>query len=214
MAVKKNVKAKAVTTKKAGPSLADRIADMSLEIAAREGWDAVRLDRLGDELGEPFGSVVVVYPTPDRIASTLLRRLDNQVLAQVNRVDDSELPRDRLFEVMMMRFDALQRHRAGYAALISSLSRRPLTAFMRAPSVVHSMALMLIAAGIGAQNPIGVARAHALAIAYASVLRIWLKDDSADMARTMSELDKTLGRLEKIQRMVSGKGSLRKNEDG
>jgi ubiquinone biosynthesis protein COQ9 len=76
------------------------------------------------------------------------------------------------------------------------------------------MALMLIAAGIGAQNAIGVARAHALAIAYASVLRIWLKDDSADMARTMSELDKTLGRLEKIQRMVSGKGSLRKNEDG
>jgi hypothetical protein len=52
---------------------------------------------------------------------------------------------------------------------------------------------------------IGVARAHALAVAYASVLGVWLKDDSSDMSQTMSALDKALGRLEKLVKMASFK---------
>jgi len=81
------------------------------------------------------------------------------------------------------------------------MQRRPLAMLMRVPGLLHSMALMLIASGINASGPCGVARVHALSAAYTMVLRVWIKDDSLDMAQTMSALDKGLDRLEQLQTM-------------
>lgn len=200
MAAKKATKAKAVSKYKL--SLADRILECSVDIAARDGWPALRLRDVADALKEPLGSVIAVYPTTDRVASALLHRIDRQVLAQVTKIDDSETPRDRLFEILMMRFDALQQHRSVFVSLIRDLRRRPFLLLMRAPAVVHSMALMLIASGIEASSPIGMARAHVLAAAYGGMLKTWLSDDSSDLAKTMSAVDKALGRLESMQNMV------------
>jgi AcrR family transcriptional regulator len=214
MAAKKTAKPKPRAKKDS--SLKDRIADCALDLAAREGWEAMTLPRMADAVGEPLGAVIAVFPTTSRIASTLLDRIDQHVLSQVQAVDESETPRDRLFEVLMNRFDALQRHRSGYVALIQGVSRQPSAILLRAPAIVHSMALMLIASGIEASSPLGMARAHALAAAYGLVVRTWLKDDSADMAKTMSALDKNLSRLEKMQSMVLARRPARSStpEDG
>ncbi|MBT4741443.1 MAG: hypothetical protein HN793_11825 [Rhodospirillaceae bacterium] len=200
MATKKTAKAK--PGRKSKPDLADRIADAALEFAAREGWASLSVPKVADALSEPLGRVIGVYPTTGRIASALLSRIDEHVLSQVQDIDDSETPRDRLFEILMIRFDALQRHRSGYEALIRGLSRRPASILKRAPALVHSMALMLIASGIDASSPFGMIRAHALTIAYGAVLRTWLADDSDDMAKTMSALDQALDRLERMQSLI------------
>lgn len=200
MAAKKATKTK--TTKKSKPSLEDRILDASMDIAARDGWPALQLTDIAAAIGEPLGSVLSVYPTTDRVASAVLHRIDREVLAQITEIDELETPRDRLFETLMMRIDALQRHRSVFMSLIRDMKRRPFSLLMRAPSVVHSMALMLIASGIEASSPVGMARAHVLAVAYGRLLQTWLADDSADLSKTMSALDKTLSKLEAMQSMV------------
>ncbi|MDG2244517.1 MAG: hypothetical protein P8L66_13615 [Rhodospirillaceae bacterium] len=201
---------------KTDSSLKDRIADSALDLAAREGWEAVTLPKMADTTGEPLGAVIAECPTTSRIASTLLDRIDQQVLSKVQAIDETETPRDRLFGILMSRFDALQSHRSGYVAVIHGLLRRPSAILLRAPAMVHSMALMLIASGMEASSPLGMARAHALAAAYALVIRTWLKDDSADMAKTMSALDKNLSRLKKVQSMVLARKPARSSasEDG
>ncbi len=199
MAAKKTSKSKRLVG--ADRSLKDRVADAALKRASLDGWDAITLANLADTVKEPFGSVVEAFPTTDRIAAHLFSRIDAAVLGAVQKVDNDERPRDRLFELLMMRFDALQEQRDGYAAILWSMQRRPLAVLMRVPGLLHSMALMLIASGIDASGMCGVARAHALAAAYTMVLRAWLKDDSADMAQTMSALDKGLDRLEQLQTM-------------
>lgn len=201
MAAKKATKEKA--GRKSLPLMTDRIIDASVEIAAEKGWQGVSLAGIADAIGEPLGSIIAVYPTTDRIASALFHRVDQSVLSQVQSVDESETPRDRLFEILMMRFDALQEQRALYVSIIHHMRRRPMTLIRRGPAVVHSMALMLIASGVEASSLLGMARAHILAAAYGALLRTWLKDDSPDMAQTMSAVDKVLNRLESAQRMVS-----------
>ncbi len=150
-------------------------------------------------------------------------RIDQQVLSQRlhGHVDESETPRDRLFGISddagLMRYK--NGVRSGYVCNSASICGRcvdPRLLLLRAPAVVHSMALMLIASGMEASSPLGVARAHALAAAYALVIRTWLKDDSADMAKTMSALDKNLSRLKKVQSMVLARKPARSSasEDG
>jgi AcrR family transcriptional regulator len=200
MAAKKATKAKA--PRKSQSPIADRIIEASMKIASEQGWQSLTLNQIADTIGEPLGAVIGVYPTTDRIASALFHRIDQQVLSQVDDVDESETARDRLFEILMMRFDALQERRTLYVSIVHHMRRRPAALVLRAPAVVHSMALMLIASGIEASSVIGMARAHVLAAAYGTLLRTWLKDDSPDMAQTMSAVDRVLNRLESAQRMV------------
>ncbi len=138
---------------------------------------------------------------------SVVKGIDQTVLENVSGNDAAESPRDRLFEVMMMRFDALQSHRDGHAALIRHVRKRPAALLVLGPQLLHSMALMLIASGIGTEGLIGALRVKALAAAYGSVMRTWLKDDSKDMAATMSALDKVLGRLESAARMMQRRKS-------
>ena len=50
------------------------------------------------------------------------------------------------------------------------------------------------AADISAAGPRGTLRAQGLALLYASVLRVWLRDEDPGLAPTMSALDRALAR--------------------
>lgn len=198
---------KAVKQKKAAKtrvkSLDDRVCVAALKISAKDGWSNAQIARVAEEADAPIGEVISKYPTSNKIASALMRRIDNVVLTHVERIDISDSPRDRLFEVLMLRFDALQSSRAGYASLVQARMDNPSSLFVQAPSILHSMALMLIASGIEAGGIIGMARVHALALAYGSVVKVWLDDESADLAPTMSALDKALGRLQQMESLIA-----------
>lgn len=194
------------------PRLAERVADAALAIAARDGWGAVNPEQIAVETGEPLGMVIGRYPAPSSVLTLLMRRIDASVLSAVTGIDTSESPRDRLFEVLMMRLDVLQASRDGYVSILQSMRRCPGQVLFAAPSSLHSMALMLIAAGVGTSGPLGAARVQALALSYGSVLGVWLKDETVDLGPTMAALDEALQRLENIASMpfVRGLSGVRK----
>ena len=66
------------------------------------------------------------------------------------------------------------------------------------------MAWMLEAAGISAAGGRGAWRVRLLAALYLSVFRIFLDDDSTDLAKTMAALDQRLRRGRSWLGMVDG----------
>ena len=102
--------------------------------------------------------------------------------------------RDRLFDLLMRRFDALKPHRGAIAALWRELPRDPLAGAPLAPALARSMAWMLEAAGAPPRRPFGPVRVKLLAGIHLSVMRVWLQDDSEDLGRTMASLDRALKR--------------------
>ena len=63
---------------------------------------------------------------------------------------------------------------------------------------IISLGETIISIGIGAAGLPGIVKVKGLAAIYMSVLRVWLNDDSEDMAKTMSALDRALRRAECI----------------
>ena len=57
---------------------------------------------------------------------------------------------------------------------------------------------MLEAAGVSSSGLFGALRVKGLAMIYAEAYRVWLGDDSKDMAKTMATLDRALGRVERL----------------
>ncbi|MEX2201327.1 MAG: TetR family transcriptional regulator, partial [Dongiaceae bacterium] len=113
--------------------------------------------------------------------------------------------RDRLFEVLMRRFDALDRWRPGIAAVLEAQRRDPVAMLGGAAGLACSMASALETAGFDSSGLRGLLRAQALAGVWLPALRVWLGDDSEDRAKTMAMLDRGLRRLDRVARFCQGR---------
>jgi AcrR family transcriptional regulator len=113
-------------------------------------------------------------------------------LAKLRGEFDSTPPRDRLFDVLMRRLEALAPHKTAIRSLVRSAMCNPGLALALNGLGVRSMRWMLTAAGINTAGGKGALRAQGLAVMFAQVLRVWVNDDDPGLARTMAELDRAL----------------------
>jgi len=174
----------------------DRILDATLAFAEREGWRKASLGAIASEAGVPLHELYGEFRSRAAILSALMARTDAGVLAETPSADADESPRDRLFEVLMRRFDALRPHRAALKVIARELGSDPPTAICSAPAFLRSMAWMLEAAGLSSAGIRGRFRVRALAVLYLCVLRVFVRDDSEDLAKTMAALDRGLRQVE------------------
>ncbi|HEX2652825.1 MAG TPA: TetR/AcrR family transcriptional regulator [Xanthobacteraceae bacterium] len=142
-----------------------------------------------------FGSVMAVLAAHSK-------HIDQQVLAGGDADMAEEPPRERLFDVLMRRLEALSPHKEATRSLLRSARRDPAVGLALNAIAVRSLQWMLTAADIKAAGPRGALRAQGLAVLYASVLRTWVNDDDPGLARTMAALDRGLARAERWSNLL------------
>ena len=139
-----------------------------------------------------------IYPSKSALMRGFVRIVDHQVQAGTDADLLQEPARDRLFDVMMRRFDLLQPHKEALAVITQDLLADPLTAACYLPGLKDSMAAMLEAASLSAEGIPGAIRVKGLAGIYLATLRTWFRDDSADLSRTMARLDDHLRKADSL----------------
>jgi ubiquinone biosynthesis protein COQ9 len=115
--------------------------------------------------------------------------------------------RDRLFDMLMRRIDALQTHRAGVITLLRALPTDPAAAMLLASASLRSMVWMLKGAGIESGPLLGLARAKALLAVWLWTMRAWQRDESEDLSATMAALDQALSRAEQAESWLHRRGA-------
>lgn len=176
-----------------------RLLDAALTLAARQGWQRTSFREIAAAAELPLHEVHRLYPSKMAMLDGLRRRIDRAALAgAVN--GSEEAPRDRLFDVLMCRFEALRPHKAALRAILRDSSGDPLM-LLGAKPLLQSMIWMLEGAGISAAGWRGYVRASVLAALYLFVFRVFLEDDSADLTATMAALDRRLRRAESFLRL-------------
>jgi AcrR family transcriptional regulator len=178
----------------AGEPVDIRALDAALRLAATRRWSDIALADIAAEAGLSIGELLPHVASKNALLRLFERRIDAAVLAMPVETDGSI--KDRLFDLLMRRFDALGPHRDAVQGILDGLPRDPAAALCLLPSLLQSLRYTADAAGVKTTGPLGPLKIKALAAAYLGTLRIWLKDDSADAAKTMAALDKQLGRLE------------------
>lgn len=174
----------------------ERGIEASLDLAARMGWDMVTLADIADKAHCSLAELAECFDDKADIFAAFERSVDKKVLESFAEVDLSSPERDRLFDIMMERFDILSGHRAALLSVLQSCLRDPKQAVIGLPHLGRSMAWMLEAAGIDSSGLKGAIKIAGLAAVYVYALRAWSKDDSADLSKTMAALDRGLNRLD------------------
>lgn len=177
---------------------ADRALDAFLRLVAEKGFAAVALRDIAQEAGLGFAELYRLYANKASLIAAFLRRVDSEVLAGTpTTVDAEETARDRLFEVMMRRYDSLKPHREAWRALRQTARRDPLLALAMAPALRRSMAAMLEAASIPSDGLAGAMRQNGLLAIHHAVSGVFDADETADLSKTMAALDSRLKAAER-----------------
>ncbi|MEI9988229.1 MAG: TetR family transcriptional regulator [Aliidongia sp.] len=168
----------------------------TMRLATERAWSDIPLADIAAAASLSLIELYRLFPSKLAILDALARQVDAAVLAAP--ADAADSPRDRLFDVLMRRFDALLPSRDGLRRLTRDVRRLRLEALPAAFALPRSMGWMLEAAGIPATGLRGALRARVLGAAYVSAFRAFLDDDSADLTRTMAALDRALRRVEPL----------------
>ena len=184
------------------PALDQAVIKAVFDQAAFRGWPDVSLVEAARDADLPLGRVRARFP--DKVA-VLLRF--GVVADQMALAGGSNEPaaRERLFDMIMLRFDALQQHRDGVRALMASLRTDPATSTLLYGATLRSMAWLLDAAGLRSGGLLGALRTHGLLALWLYALRAWEQDDSPDLAATMAAVDRGLDRAIQAEGMWPGR---------
>jgi hypothetical protein len=108
---------------------------------------------------------------------------------------------------LMRRFDALQPYKPALAKMRRELPFDPPAALAVGAGLLRSIGWMLEAAGTPTTGISGVIAVKLTTAAYLMAQRVWVGDDSPDLAPTMAELDRRLRGIERW--LVPGRGAPR-----
>jgi AcrR family transcriptional regulator len=172
----------------------DRIIAALMALVAERSIEEVGFADIAGRAGVSLADLRQEFGGKLAIVAACVKDIDRKVLAGGDADLAEEPPRERLFDVLMRRLEALAPHRTAIKSLMRSARRHPSLALALNSLAVRSQQWMLTAANIDAAGPRGWLRAQGVAFLYARVLRTFVEDDDPGLARTMAALDRTLGR--------------------
>lgn len=174
-----------------------------MALAADQPWPEIAFGQIARALGMSMEALEAHAVDKDGILALLGQAIDRRMenAAPPDLADGSI--KDRLFELVMARLDAMRPWRAGLAAVVEALMRDPLAAARQRAAFARSMEKILMMAGADLTPPWGGLKIAGLSLLYVKILKTWAADQTGDEGMTMAALDRDLSRAETLMRRFS-----------
>lgn len=195
----------------------DKLADAAWDQLASLAPASLRIDEIARQAEVSETAARAVAGNVTSLILHQLARLDRQaILETLADIEDAgEVTiREKILEALMHRFEVYQPYKAQIARLDSAARRDPALGLRLLDSLAQAMRGLLAMAGDDLVGLRGEARVRGLAFVAMMAARAWQKDDSADMAATMNEIDKRLEQAEEWGRTLRVLGRGEGGDDG
>ncbi|MCJ2061531.1 TetR/AcrR family transcriptional regulator [Methylobacterium sp. J-088] len=182
------------------PKLSPREAAVEalMRLAAEQPWNDIEIGDIAREAGLTLAELRDLFPSKGAVLGGLTRIIDRKVLEGDLSGLEEEPTRERLFDVLMRRLDAMEPYKPALQRIAYALRGEPLSMLALNSVMLNSHRYMLAAAGIDTEGPLGQLKLQGVVIAFARVTQVWLDDDDPALARTMARLDKEIRSGERI----------------
>ena len=202
--------AKAASKQPAKLAAKDAIIEALMELAGERTWDDISITDIATRANISLADFRDAFPSKGAVLAGFSRKIDRIVLDGTTDDLMGEPAKERLFDVLMRRLDALAPYKLGLEGISEWVSRAPMAAAAINRLELNSMRFMLEAAGIESEGPVGTVKLQGLVILWLRILRTWFHDDEPGLARTMAQLDteltrggKIVSRAEDVNRLAS-----------
>jgi len=180
-----------------GGSDRDKAINALMGLLADHSFEQVGLAEVAGRAGIKLSQLRAEFGSTLAILAAHIKEIDRVVLAGGDADMSEEPARERLFDVLMRRLEALAPYKDAVRSVMCSARRNPGLCFALNALAIRSQRWMLVAAGIPASGPRGALRAQGAALMFARVLSVWVDDDEEGLDRTMAALDRGLASAER-----------------
>lgn len=176
------------------PDIIERGLIAALELAEDTSWSGLTLSQIATKADLTLGDFHGVA-SKDDLADAAESYFDKAMSSE--DVPSDAVPRERLFDVIMLRFEAMEPYRAGLLSLLKFRETSPSRLAHLVGARRRSAEWALVSAGLDDETT-AAKTLKILAVGYVIAMteRAWRKEDSTDFARTMSALDRELRQTE------------------
>lgn len=178
-----------------------KIRTAFFDLLSQHDWDEVSLAKVAEASDVKLSELRGAFDGKVSMVEHFMREIDASVLDEIDADVAEELPRERLMDILLSRFDALMPHKEAVRSIAKAAKSDLSIAAQLNHVALVSMTWMFNAANIETGGLKGAVKVQGVAIVYAKVLRVWLNDDES-MAKTMAALDKELRKGERNMRRV------------
>jgi AcrR family transcriptional regulator len=186
-----------MTTKKAKKSAVTRdiIIDEVFELVEMRGWVNLTFHEIAEHMGITLVELHAFFPSKYDILRAMISRIDRDTLNLIAADIDTLSPQDRLFEVLMARFEASKPYKLALRRMWHEGYRYPHLVVAYFPLGFNSMIWILEAAGMHHPGLMGLFQVKAFGLLYLKLVHTWLDDQTEDLSKTMAEVDKYIKRF-------------------
>jgi AcrR family transcriptional regulator len=184
------------------------IVEALMGLAAERRWEDISLTDVAERAGLTLSEFRDHFPSKGAVLAAFSRMIDKQVLDGTAEDLLGEPAKERLFDVLMRRLDAMAPYREGLRGVLEWARRDPISAAALNQVALNSMRFMLEAADISSEGSMGNVKLQGLVLAWTRILSVWLDDEDQDGARTMAALDRELTRGQMLAARVDDLGRL------
>ncbi|MEP2705121.1 MAG: TetR/AcrR family transcriptional regulator [Roseibium sp.] len=198
-----------------------KILKTFLKLLGEHSYQDVSLPILADAADVKLSDLRDAYGSKLELVKSFAEQVDKSVLDERDAEMGDQPARDRLFDILMSRIDALAEYKDAVRTLHEAAKHDPGLALDFNRIEGRSQKWMLIAAGIDLSGVKARVVAQALAVAFSRVMDTWLEEIDEGMPRTMARLDKELDkgtsfmkRLSRIEGLAKGLQSFVRSASG
>jgi hypothetical protein len=178
-------------TKSAETEILSKLAQAAVALAGDTPWATLTLSDLCAHADVLLADCAQARITKAHVAARLDSDLDQAMLRATSKMDRTQGVRDRLFDALMARFDAMEENRAAWVSILDGEVGDGLARIARRARRARSGAWALEASGVTASDMAGAGRVLGLARILRLAEAAW-HGDGPDLAKTMARLDQEL----------------------
>lgn len=196
--------ARKTTAATSSPDPRSAAIEALMRLASERDWEEIELADIAASAGLTLKDLRGLFPSKAAMLGGFARMMDDIVLADMTDDLSDEPIRERLFDVMMRRLDAMAPYKPALRRIMTMLRRHPLDLAALNGAALNSWRYMLASVDVPTEDELGAVRLQGAVLVYARVMETWFSDDDPGLARTMARLDRELERAGRIMRGVQG----------
>lgn len=175
-----------------------RVVEALMRLASDRPWEDIEIVDIASEAGVTLSEMRDLFPSKGAILDGYTRMIDKTVIEGTSTDLAGEPARERIFDIVMRRLDAMTPHKEALRRISTALRRDALSLIALNRSGLNSARYMLAAAGVPTEGPLGFVKLQGFVITLSRVMETWFDDEDATAARTLAKLDEELGRGERV----------------
>ncbi len=180
------------------------IIKKSFKLIEKIGWERFSFQKLSEKEKIPLNFLKSNYKCKYTVIEKFSQMIDRQVESNIsaNDLEDSSV-KDKLFELIMLRFDELESFKKALKNIFLSAKKNPLLISIISKNLLSSLDFYLEVSNSYQNSPTDIFKKNFLLLIYSLVFETWINDKTEDLSKTMSQLDKYLSVAEQTQSKIN-----------